>query len=101
MTKLRKFAWTPVKSPTLNLKLKLNKEIVQQEAKDYFQIIEKILLTGSSKLSEQMISGLAEMLKILGKDGEQTTNQEITTVKFYRLVLFNCTFYLSKNEKNN
>lgn len=76
----------------------VKKEPRKLEHKDFYQIIEKILMTGSNRLSEDMLEGLIAMLKVLGSKGDQTTNQEITTTKFYRLVMFNCTFYLSRHE---
>ena len=57
-------------------------------------------MTGTNKLPKEMIAGLIKMVQdIASKDG-QTTNQTISIVKFYRLVMFNCTFYLNGQEED-
>mmetsp|Transcript_34309 Transcript_34309/g.39639 ORF Transcript_34309/g.39639 Transcript_34309/m.39639 type:complete len:103 (-) Transcript_34309:87-395(-) len=69
--------------------------------KDFYRIIEKILMAGNSRLSKEMIDGLMEMLTSFNSDNNQAVDQEITTVKFFRLVMFNTTFYLGKYDSDN
>ena len=66
--------------------------------KDLFQIIEKILITGSQRIHKDMVDGLISMINSVGSSNNQTTDYEITWIKFFRLVMFNWTFYLNKHE---
>lgn len=56
-------------------------------------------MTGSNKLSEDVIGGLVAMIKAIGQNTAVTIDQHITTVKFAKLILFNWTFYLGDNDK--
>lgn len=57
-------------------------------------------MTGSNRLDERMVKGLIAMLNSFKSDNPQTIDNEITTIKFYRLVMFNCTFHLFKHESD-
>lgn len=48
-------------------KIEVKEESVKQETKDFYEVIEKTLMTGSNRLSEKILDGLIEMLKSLGK----------------------------------
>jgi hypothetical protein len=56
-------------------------------------------MTGSNKLSEDIIEGLIGMIKAIGQNDAITIDQHITTVKFAKLILFNWTFYLGDYDK--
>jgi hypothetical protein len=71
----------------------------EQKSDELYTVITK-MMSSMVKIPEKIIEELIEMLNKLGTNDEQTTNQTITTVKFYRLVLFNCTFYLSKHDSS-
>lgn len=71
----------------------------EQKVEEVYTVITK-MMSSMTKIPEKTVEELVEMLNKLGTNDEQTTNQTITIVKFYRLVLFNCTFYLSKLESS-
>lgn len=96
--KVKEICMETNKEQTPKPQKEVKKEPRKNDYKDFYQTIEKILMTGSNRLSEDMLEGLIAMIKALGANGDQTTNQEITTAKFYRLIMFNSTFYLSRHE---
>jgi hypothetical protein len=70
--------------------------------------IQRILLTGCNRLNETIINGIISMLLELQQkyssqdteisESELGVDNEITLIKFCRLVMFNSTFYLSSQD---
>lgn len=66
-------------------------------AKDFYHLIENILMTGSNKLDPDILENILKGCKSL----DAPIENEITILKFLRLVLFNTTFYLSSDDSSN
>lgn len=63
----------------------INKPEVTQKApkpvkkdKDLFQIIEKILVSGSQRIDLEMVKGIISMMNAVASSNSQTTDNEIT-----------------------
>lgn len=63
----------------------INKPEVAQKApkpvkkdKDLFQIIEKILVSGSQRIDLEMVKGIISMINAVASSNSQTTDNEIT-----------------------